>query len=62
MRKDGSCVNRLTYSLGDDLDPAISPNGKKVLFTRHKNGTEQIYIMDFKAPTTCPESIHSVDL
>ena len=25
MKKDGSCVNRLTYALGDDLDPEVSP-------------------------------------
>ena len=58
MRSDGSCVNRLTYSSGDDQDPEISPDGKKLLFTSHRNGSEQVYMMDFKIPTTCPESLH----
>lgn len=58
MKSDGSCINRLTYSLGDDQDPDISPDGTKLLFTSRRNGTEQVYIIDFILPTTCPESIH----
>ena len=59
MRRDGSCVNRLTYALGDDLDPEVSPDGKKIIFTRykHKYEDEQIYIMTFLEPKTCPESL-----
>ena len=58
MKNDGSCMNRLTYSSGDDQSPEISPDGTKILFTSDRSGYEQIYMLDFKVPTTCPESIH----
>ena len=56
MKQDGSCIHRLTYDLGDDLDPAVSPDGKKIVFTKYRPEGEQIYIMDFKVPKNCPES------
>ncbi|MCB0365959.1 MAG: PD40 domain-containing protein [Bdellovibrionaceae bacterium] len=56
IKKDGSCLQRLTYSLGNDVQPAISPDGKSVLFTSDRGGSRQLYLMDFKPPTTCPKS------
>ena len=56
VKKDGSCLQRLTYKWGNERQPAISPDGKTILFTSDRSGTRQLYLMDFKPPTTCPEA------
>lgn len=53
---DGSCRQRLTYSLGDDSFPAFSPDGKSIVFSSTRTGTKQLYLMDFRPPSTCPTS------
>lgn len=53
---DGSCRQRLTYSLGDDSLPAFSPDGKSIVFSSTRTGTKQLYLMDFRPPSTCPTS------
>ena len=52
MDSDGSGVTKLTknsgsgiYDLGD-RDPEWSPDGEKIIFTSHKSGNFDIYIMD----------------
>ena len=37
---------RLTKSLGIDVSPAFSPDGKKIAFVSDRSGNAQIYIMD----------------
>lgn len=56
VKKDGSCLQRLTYAVGNDIQPAISPDGKQLVFTSDRSGARHLYLMEFKAPTTCPES------
>lgn len=56
VKKDGSCLQRLTYQLGNDAQPAISPDGKNILFTSDRSGTRQLYLMDFKPPSSCPKT------
>lgn len=56
INRDGSCRQRLTYSLGDDSLPAFSPDGKSIVFSSTRTGTKQLYLMDFRPPSTCPTS------
>lgn len=37
---------RLTFDPGDDLNPAWSPDGKRIAFTSSRKGARDIYIMD----------------
>ena len=47
MNADGSGQTRLTRSTSSDLDPAVSPNGSKVAFTRWQSDTARaIYVMN----------------
>ncbi len=39
-------IVRLTHSLGIDVSPVFSPDGKKIAFVSDRSGTPQIYIMD----------------
>lgn len=41
----GSVVN-LTQSGGDDLQPAVSPDGRRIAFSSGRNGNLDIYVMD----------------
>ncbi|MBE7468315.1 MAG: hypothetical protein DPW09_20540 [Anaerolineae bacterium] len=42
---DGSVVN-LTQSAGDDLQPAVSPDGRRIAFSSGRSGNLDIYVMD----------------
>ena len=42
----------ITRSPGNDLSPAWSPDGKKLLFQSDRNGNWDIYMYDFLADTT----------
>ncbi|NJN98537.1 MAG: hypothetical protein HC875_32845 [Anaerolineales bacterium] len=42
---DGSVVN-LTQSSGDDLQPAVSPDGRRIAFSSGRGGNLDIYVMD----------------
>src|SRR5215216_7208503 len=37
MNSDGTGVSRLTYSPGLDLSPALSPDGKKIVFQSRRD-------------------------
>lgn len=54
INKDGSCLRRLTYNLGTDALPALSPDATKIVFTSNRNGSFQLYQMDFSPPPACP--------
>ena len=45
MSPDGTKVKRLTNNPADDLDPAWSPNGKKIAFVSDR-GNLEIYTMN----------------
>jgi TolB protein len=42
---DGSQLLRLTDSPSSDVDPAMSPNGRDVVFTSNRTGTNDVFIV-----------------
>lgn len=46
MNADGSNIRRLTDSPLQDIRPRLSPDGKRIVFTRHRNKHYEIYVMD----------------
>ncbi|MCB0351343.1 MAG: PD40 domain-containing protein [Bdellovibrionales bacterium] len=61
IKKDGSCLRRLTYHSAHDRLPDISPDGKKLLYSSLRTGKWQLYLTEY-APPPCPappESLQS---
>lgn len=46
MRSDGSGQRRLTQTPGPDVDPAWSPDGRKIAFASRRAGRSDIYVMN----------------
>ncbi len=46
MDANGANQTRLTNNVGWDLDPAWSPDGKKIAFDTERDGNREIYVMD----------------
>lgn len=49
----GECKRQITGFPGDEFYPSISPNGKQILFTSTKSGSEQIYKIAYPGPLEC---------
>ena len=45
MDWDGSRPLRITDAPASDVDPAISPNGRDIVFTSNRTGNTDIYIV-----------------
>ena len=43
---DGTGLQRLTDNAGQDVDPAWSPDGKRIAFASDRGGSSDIYLMD----------------
>lgn len=56
VKKDGSCLQRLTYTRSDESNPSVSPDGGRVVFTSNRSEALQLYLMDLAPPSSCPES------
>ena len=46
INADGSGLKQLTNIPGADLEPAWSPDGKRIAFTSIRDGNKQIYLLD----------------
>ncbi len=53
INKDATCLQRLTYEVGQDLLPVSWPDGKRLVFTSDRSGAYQLYQLDYK-PQSCP--------
>ena len=54
MNIDGSNVVRLTTHNTDDLYPAWSPDGTKVIFSSNRSGRHQIYWVNLDGTDVVP--------
>lgn len=52
----GECSRKITSLPGDEFFPTVSPNGKHILFTSTRSGSEQIYKIAYPGPLRCPSS------
>jgi TolB protein len=55
IRKDGSCLRRITFNTADDRMPRVSPEGSQLLFTSNRSGVLQLYLMNYQPPP-CPQN------
>ena len=46
MNTDGSAKRRLTRNSAVDFSPAWSPDGRRIVFIRNRDGTQAIYVMN----------------
>jgi Tol biopolymer transport system component len=46
MNADGSAITRLTTDPAMDFDPAWSPDGIHIAFRSHRDGDEEVYLMN----------------
>ncbi|MFH1961610.1 MAG: carboxypeptidase regulatory-like domain-containing protein, partial [bacterium] len=46
MNVDGSNLTNLTQCPAQDLDPCLSSDGKRLVFTSNRDGNDEVYIMD----------------
>jgi Tol biopolymer transport system component len=62
-RADGSNVRQLVHSRASDVNPALSPDGRRLVFTRHVDSTpDRIFLVDVDGsgleplvPSNCPD-------
>ena len=54
----GTCLKRLTYSAGADILPALSADGKKIVWTSTRaGGKAQLFVADFAEPSGCTATL-----
>ena len=51
--RDGKCLKRLTVTTSDQLQPTVSPDGQRVLFTGRRGEANQLFIIDYRPGETC---------
>lgn len=51
--RKGQCLRRLTDVDGDEVRPALSPDGTKIVFSGNQSGSNQIYLMDYRPSPIC---------
>lgn len=51
--RDGKCLKRLTVTPSDQLQPTVSPDGQRVLFTGRRGETNQLFVIDYRPGDAC---------
>lgn len=46
MNEFGTIISRLTDTVGYDAEGAVSPDGRKIVFTSIRSGDPEIWIMN----------------
>lgn len=59
VRKDGKCLERLTYTAENESSPSFSPDGKDLVFTREVSGQRQLFVMKELPTPECTEEVAS---
>lgn len=54
IHRTGQCLRRLTSTNSNQRHPAVSPDGRYLVFTGDKSGTNQIYQVELPPRATCP--------
>jgi Tol biopolymer transport system component len=58
MRKDGKCLERLTYSAENEWNPSFSPDGLSLIFARDVSSGRQLFVMSgLPSQPACPEEV-----
>lgn len=61
VKPDGKCLQRLTYSHDNELYGEFSSDGRYITFASGKVGSRQVYIMEFKPRSSCPDEKPDLD-
>lgn len=54
VRKDGTCLRRLTDSTASENHPSVSPDGRKLLYTATDHSISQLHVMPHDASGSSP--------
>lgn len=61
MDADGQNQTRITFHANSDVDPAISPDGRDIIFTSNRGGNNDIFIVDARGGTPVNLTNHSAN-
>ncbi|HEY0738609.1 MAG TPA: hypothetical protein VGD69_27070 [Herpetosiphonaceae bacterium] len=64
MRPDGSDLQRVLTSTANDYNPAVSPDGTKVVFTSDRDGNQDLYMINLGStaePTRLTDTVGCVN-
>ncbi|MCB0407534.1 MAG: PD40 domain-containing protein [Bdellovibrionales bacterium] len=53
IKRDGSCLQRLTWHTGNETEPSASKSGNDYVFTSDRSGEKQIYKSTYKTAEEC---------
>jgi Tol biopolymer transport system component len=59
IRKDGKCLERLTYTAEDEITPTFSPDGTAIVYSRQVDGNHQLFMIENLPPPVCVETTPS---
>ena len=52
INADGSALQKLTSNTAEDLNPAFSPDGRKIAFHSNRSGNYDIFLLDLDQQST----------
>jgi Tol biopolymer transport system component len=51
--REGKCLKRLTVTPSDQMQPTVSPDGQRVLFTGRSTESSQLFVIDYRPGDIC---------